>query len=197
LNDWRTSMIEAVVLAAGWSSRTSNYKMTLPLGEKTVLEHTVDALLSVCSKVIVVAGHNADKCRRVLEDRKEVKIITNPDFEKGMFSSVKQGVKELASDTFFVLPGDQPMVRPQTLTRILATDGDIVNPSFKGKKGHPVLFRNDCRQGILDMSKEGILRDFIHSRGAEVVDVEDEGVLLDIDTDEDYEKIKRTFFGKE
>ncbi|MCF8012282.1 MAG: nucleotidyltransferase family protein [Clostridiales bacterium] len=190
-------MIEAVVLAAGWSSRTSNYKMTLPLGEKTVLEHTVDTLLQICSKVIVVAGHNADKCREVLKDRKGVKIITNPDFDKGMFSSVQQGVKELGSDMFFVIPGDQPMVRPKTLTKLLATDGDIVNPSFNGKKGHPVLFRNDCRKGILDMPKDGILRDFIHSRGAEIVEVEDEGILLDIDTDEDYEKIKRSFFEKE
>jgi molybdenum cofactor cytidylyltransferase len=190
-------MIEAIVLAAGRSSRSSHYKMTLPLGDKTLIEHTVDTLLEICSKVIVVTGYNSQECQKLLEHRRGVLITLNPDFAKGMFSSVQQGIKELQSDTFFIIPGDQPMVQPQTLTRILATDGDIVNPSFKGKKGHPVLFRNDCRQGILDMPKEGILRDFIHNRGAEVVDVEDEGILLDIDTDEDYEKIKRTFFGKE
>ena len=190
-------MIEAIVLAAGWSSRTSNYKMTLPLGEKTVLEHTVDAMLEVCNKVVVVAGHNADECEKVLKKRQGVKMVVNRDFDKGMFSSVQRGLKELTNDIFFILPGDQPKVSPKTLTRLLAADGDIVNPSYKGKKGHPVLFRGDCRQGILAMPEDGILRDFIHSRESTVVDVEDEGILLDIDTDEDYEKIKETFFGKE
>ncbi len=186
-------MIEAVILAAGWSSRTSGYKMTLPLGDKTVLEHTVDVLLEICNKVVVVAGHNAEACEKVLQNRQDVKVVVNRDFDKGMFSSVQKGVEALTNDIFFVLPGDQPMVRPETLTRLLAADGDIVNPSYKGKKGHPVLFRGDCRQGILAMPEDGILRDFIHSRKTEVVEVEDEGILLDIDTDDDYERVKTKF----
>ena len=189
-------MIEAIVLAAGLSSRTSRYKMTLPLGEKSVIEHTADTLLDVCDNVIVVAGHKAQECEQVLKNRKHVKIIENPDFRKGMFSSVQCGVKELSSDTFFVLPGDQPMIKRQTLTKLLETEGYIVNPSFKGKKGHPVLFRNDCRKGILEMPEDGILRDFIHSLEANIVEVDDEGVLLDIDTDKDYEYIKKRFFEK-
>ncbi|SRR6056297_1458584 len=189
-------MIEAIVLAAGLSSRTSRYKMTLPLGEKTVIEHTVDTLLEVCDNVIVVAGHKARECEQVLQSHKGVRIVENPDFRKGMFSSVQCGVKELKSDTFFVLPGDQPMIKRQTLTKLMKTEGNIVNPSFKGKKGHPVLFRNDCREGIIEMPEDGILRDFIHSRKANVVEVEDEGILLDIDTDEDYEYIKKRFFEK-
>lgn len=187
-------MIEAVVLAAGLSSRVSHYKMTLPLGEKTVIEHTADTLLEVCDNVIVVAGHKAQECEQVLHNRKGVRIVENPDFRKGMFSSVQCGVKELSSDTFFVLPGDQPMIQKQTLTKLLEAEGDIVNPSFKGKKGHPVLFRNDCREGILAMPEDGILRDFIHSRKANIVEIEDEGIILDIDTDEDYEYIKKKFF---
>ena len=189
-------MIEALVLAAGLSSRTSRYKMTLPLGEKTVIEHTVDTLLEVCDNVIVVAGHKAQECEQALQNRNGIKMIENPYFREGMFSSVQCGVKELNYDTFFVLPGDQPMIKRQTLTKLLETEGDIVNPSFKGKKGHPVLFRNDCREGILEMPEDGILRDFIHARNANVIEVEDEGILLDIDTDEDYDYIKQRFFEK-
>jgi len=187
-------MIEAIVLAAGFSSRMSNYKMTLPLGEKTVIEHTVDKLLEVCDNVIVVAGHKANECKKVLNDRNGVTIIENPDYHKGMFVSVQRGVKQLTSETFFVTPGDQPMISAETLRILLETEGKIVNPVYKGKKGHPVLFRRNCRKGILSMSEDGILRDFIHSHESNVVEVEDEGILLDIDTDEDYEEIKMIFF---
>jgi molybdenum cofactor cytidylyltransferase len=189
-------MIEAVVLAAGLSSRMSSYKMTLPLGEKTVIEHTVDTLMEVCGKVYVVAGYRADECREVLRNRKNVKVVENPDYQKGMFVSVQRGVKHVTSDTFFITPGDQPMVKPATLRKMLKSEGDIVNPAYKGKKGHPVLFQNNCHLGILSMPENATLRDFIHSRWSNVVEVDDEGILLDIDTDEDYECIKKKFSEK-
>ncbi len=189
-------MIEAVVLAAGLSSRMSSYKMTLPLGKKTVIEHTVDTLLEVCDSIYVVAGYKAHECRQVLKNRSGVKIIENWDYHKGMFVSVQKGVKQITTDTFFITPGDQPMVKSETLRKLLESENDIVNPAYNGKKGHPVLFQNNCHLGILSMPENATLRDFIHSRRASVVEVEDEGVLMDIDTDEDYEYIKRKFSEK-
>ncbi len=186
-------MIEAVVLAAGYSSRTSRYKMTLPLGGKTVLQHTVDSLLTACNKVIVVCGHNARECKKLFQNRKGVIVSVNPNFDQGMFSSVQHGVSQLHSDIFFVIPGDQPMIKPETLTQLLAADGDIVNPAFRGKKGHPVLFRGNSKKGILNMPDNAVLRDFIHSNPSTVLDVDDEGILLDIDTDEDYENMVNRF----
>lgn len=187
-------MTEAVVLAAGLSSRTSHYKMTLYLGRKTVLAHTVDTMLRVCERVIVVAGHKAEACKKALAGRTNVKVVFNPGFESGMFSSVQRGVQELKSNTFFIIPGDQPVVSEHTLRKMLDADGAIINPAYKGKKGHPVLFRGQCREGILAMPADGILRDFIHAHPSRTVSVDDEGILLDIDEDKDYEAIKRKFF---
>lgn len=186
-------MIEAVILAAGYSSRTSRYKMTLPLGEKTVLQHTVDSFLKVCNKVIVICGHNARECKKMFSNQKGVIVTVNPNYSKGMFSSVQHGVSQLHSDIFFVIPGDQPMVKAETLTQLLAADGDIVNPAFRGKKGHPVLFRGNSKKGILDMPENAVLRDYIHSHPSTVLEVDDEGILLDIDTDEDYENMATRF----
>lgn len=184
-------MIEAIILAAGYSSRTTRYKMTLPLGKKTVVERTMDAMLTVCDWAVVVCGHNREKTAKCLSRYRRAQLVYNPDYELGMFSSVKRGVSELESDTFFIIPGDQPLVQPATLRKMLDAPGDIINPAFNGKKGHPVLFRNNCRKAILEMPEDGILRDFIHTRETRVIDVDDEGVILDIDTDADYEIVKK------
>lgn len=186
-------MTEAVVLAAGKSTRTSWYKMTLPLGHKHIIDHTTDALLQVCNRVIVVTGHNAHECKQALQHKQGVDLVHNPDYEKGMFSSIQRGVSALKGDTFFVLPGDQPLIMPDTLRQLLAAYGTIINPAYRGKKGHPVLFRNNSRKGILDMPSNAILRDFIHNRKSEVIEVNDPGILLDIDTDADYERIRKIF----
>lgn len=186
-------MIEAIVLAAGMSTRTTGYKMTLPLGDKSVLERTVDSLLAVCDRVIVVGGYNAGICCEALKDYPDIEIVINYQHHRGMFSSIKRGMQALEGDTFFVIPGDQPLVKKATLEKLLNTRGMIVNPSYHGKKGHPVLFRNDCRREILKMPDDGILRDFIHRHRAAVVDVDDEGILLDIDTDRDYMEIHKKY----
>ncbi len=96
-------MVTAIVLAAGLSRRMGEVnKLLLPFGEKTVLETTLDNILSSNIEVVlIVIGHEAPQVKKVLDDylrrntkfRRKFFIVENPDFEKGMTTSIQAGVK--------------------------------------------------------------------------------------------------------
>ncbi len=184
---------EGVILAAGFSERAGQFKMTLPIGDKTILEKCIEGMTSVCDRIIVVGGYNYDKIKKIVADIPNVEFCYNKNYEAGMFTSVKRGIREIKAERFFIIPGDQPLVKPETYRKLLSIDADIVIPRFNGKKGHPVLFASHHIPEILAMPDTAILRDFIHSKEATIVDVDDPGVGLDVDSPEDYEKIKVYF----
>ncbi len=185
--------VEGVVLAAGFSERAGEYKMELSLGDKTLLERCIEGMTTVCERIIVVGGYQYEKIEAIVEHLPNVESVNNENFRVGMFSSVRRGIREIQAGRFFIIPGDQPLVKPETYRKLLSIDADIVIPRFNGKKGHPVLFAGHFIQEILAMPDTAILRDFIHSKEAIVVDVDDPGVGLDVDSPEDYEKIKVYF----
>ncbi len=77
---------------------------------------------------------------------------------------------------------------------MLSTNGDIVIPTYKNIKGHPVLIKRRIINNILSGGYDS-LREFINENGFSTLCIEDEGVLLDIDTDQDYiDILNRTKF---
>jgi molybdenum cofactor cytidylyltransferase len=96
-------MMTAIVLAAGLSRRMGEVnKLLLPFGKKTVLETTLDNILSSnIDVVLIVIGHEAPQVKKVLDDylrrntgfRRKFFIVENPDFEQGMTTSIQAGVK--------------------------------------------------------------------------------------------------------
>jgi len=187
---------EGVILAAGFSERAGQFKMTLPLGDRTILEICIEGMISVCNRTIVVGGYNYNKIKEIVTDIPNVEFCYNKNYAMGMFTSVKRGIREINAERFFIIPGDQPLVKPDTYRMLLAVDADIVIPRYKGKKGHPVLFRSHLIEEILAMPDEAILRDFINQKSVVCIDIDDKGVLLDVDNPEDY-KIVKQYFEKE
>ena len=184
---------EGVILAAGFSERAGQFKMTLPIGDKTILEMCIEGMTSVCDRIIVVGGYNYDKIKEIVADIPNVEFCYNKNYEAGMFTSIKRGIREIGADRFFIIPGDQPLVQAETYRKMLAVDADIVIPRYKGKKGHPVLFRSHLIEEILAMPDEACLRDFIHSKNAVCIDLDDRGILLDVDNPADYKTVKQYF----
>jgi molybdenum cofactor cytidylyltransferase len=184
---------EGVILAAGFSERAGQFKMTLPLGDRTILEMCIKGMISVCDRTIVVGGYNYDKIKEIVADIPDVEFCYNKNFEMGMFTSVKRGIREIKAGRFFIIPGDQPLVKPDTYRMLLAVDADIVIPRYKSKKGHPVLFQSHLIEEILAMPDEAILRDFIHSKNAVCIDLDDRGILLDVDNPADYKTVIEYF----
>jgi putative nucleotidyltransferase with HDIG domain len=117
-----------------------------------------------------------------------------------MFSSVVTGVTSLDADcdAFFLLPVDVPLVRPQTVELLMRSFADagcgIVFPALGGERGHPPLIARAYRDAILGWDGEDGLRGFLarHVGDSALVETGDEGVLLDMDTPAEYERLRDT-----
>ncbi|MDR1702193.1 MAG: NTP transferase domain-containing protein, partial [Sporomusaceae bacterium] len=200
--------IAGIVVAAGYSSRMGRFKPLLELGEKTVLERAVESLRQGgVEDVLVVGGHFFERLGPVLE-KMRVDVVYNPIYEQGMFSSVVAGLKALLGkpaqfEAFFLLPGDIPLIRARTI-RELVREGKrsgaaLVQPVFNGQAGHPPLIGAKCFESILGGDSEDGLRGVLSKFAADKreVAVIDQGILLDMDLPEDYEKLVRFYAGRE
>jgi molybdenum cofactor cytidylyltransferase len=186
--------VDAVILAAGYSSRVGDFKPALDFYGKSILQRCIESMSNICENIIVVGGHQYGVICDIVRDISKVKTVKNEHVELGMFFSVKTGIKAVESDRFFIIPGDQPVVKTETFKTLLQHDEDIVIPRYNGKKGHPVLFKSEFIPEILSWVDTEILRNYIHSKtNVGIVDVDDPGIGLDVDTADDYEKIKKYY----
>ena len=187
--------IDGVILAAGYSRRAGSFKMELPLGEKTLLERTIDGMMNFCSRVIVVAGYKSEKIFPLKTKYANVDIVLNPLYARGMFTSVQAGIRQVTSGWFFFTPGDYPLVSRTVYQQLLEASNQfpgaaILIPVFKNRKGHPILLNRTVVKELLEEPQDSNLRNFIRRKGFVVVEVEDDSILLDIDTGEDYQLAK-------
>jgi len=189
-------MICAIVLAAGLSRRMGVQKLLLPFGGKTVIAHIVDQLLaSTIDEVYVVTGHQAERISGELSGLR-VSIVNNPDFESGMLSSVRCGLRALPEQCKGVLValGDQPSITSKLVDQMLqsfcAAEKRILVPCFDGKRGHPILFSEVYRQEILTRYDDVGLRGLLHAHPDEVFEltVPTSSVLSDMDVPQDYRR---------
>ena len=189
-------MIAAVVLAAGTSSRLGTPKQLLPYQGRPVLAVVVQNLLnSPLDCVLVVIGHRAEEVAPALNGL-PVDVVVNGQYATGQASSIKAGLAALGGGVeaaLFVL-GDQPLVKPGTIKMLVEgyrTGGGIVAPFYKGRRGNPVLFDRLFFQEMASLEGDTGAREIIgrHPECFRRIDVPDPGVLLDIDTWEDYRRL--------
>jgi CTP:molybdopterin cytidylyltransferase MocA len=174
-------------------------KPLLKIGAKTVLERVISVFTEAGIKdVRVILGYRHSELLPQIEEC-GASWIRNYQWEQGMFSSVKAGVAAIGGSTrcFLVMPVDIPMVEPATIDKLVDVfdqSGKFVcYPTFRGKRGHPPLISTQYRYEILQWENPGGLGGFLKQKRADAidVDVEDEGILLDIDTPEDYRNLLR------
>lgn len=182
----------AIVAAAGLSRRMGAEKVLLPLGRSTILETVLTSLAAAGVDDVVVVVRPDLQAARVAAERAGARVVENPNPRAELLSSIRLGLSALASslDAFFVWPADHPLISPGTL-RILLDAGSTetaVIPTFDGRRGHPALVGSGFRPAVLDGSLEGGLRQLWRQREDAVreLEVPDRGVLLDINTPDDY-----------
>ena len=191
-------MISAIVLAAGEARRMGQFKLLLPWEGKTILEHVLDNLLqSQVNEVILVLGHEAHRILKRIPTQK-IKVVINTDYREGMSSSLRKGLAAMKekSTAFLVVLGDQPGIRKEIINQLIQSfhqsreKRKIVLPTYKGRRGHPVLFSIQYHEEILrlrgDIGARQILKD--HPEHTIEVEIDSDTILLDIDTPEDYNK---------
>jgi molybdenum cofactor cytidylyltransferase len=178
--------VQAVILAAGLSTRSGQWKMGLPLGDRTVLQRCVDSMRRAVPRIWVVTGWQADRVQALFGDDPQVKLVPNPHYRQGMFSSVQAGLARVEAARAFLTPGDYALISPVVYDRMLQVEAEIVIPTYHRKKGHPVLLSQAAIAEILALPGDAILRDYIQAKGFATLEVDDDGILLDIDTPQDY-----------
>lgn len=189
-------MISAVILAAGMSKRMGIPKQLMDYNGKPMLRVVVENTIKApVDEIIVVLGNEAIQAARSLEGL-AVKLAVNKNYAKGQSTSVRAGlelVERRARGVLFVL-GDQPLVKVETIRLLVDSfkeKGGIAAPFYNGVRGNPVLFENSllqCADEIRgDQGARGIIE--LHPGLLNRVDVNDPGVLIDIDTWEDYRRL--------
>jgi len=184
------SVPEGILLAAGRSSHSGTFKMELPLAGKPLLLWSLEAMAAVCRRIIVVAGYAPEKIRSLVNGRPEVEVAVNENFAAGMLGSIQAGCRSVRAPRFFVLPGDMPLVRPRVYRKLLAAEAEVVVPIFRGRRGHPVLLQGNLIPALLDEPLTSSLGRFIARRACAAVEVDDLGILADLDMMADVKKIE-------
>jgi len=189
------SGLTAVIPAAGLSSRMGRFKPLLPLDGGTVLSRCI-GLFKECGveRVVVVTGKRADDVAACAMEAGAM-AVHNPAFEQGMYSSVLTGVRALEPDAegFFMLPADIPLVRPETVKRLMdefqRRRSTVLYPRFNGERGHPPLIGCEAVPAILAHHGQGGLRAVLDGfeSDARELDVADFGTVHDLDHPEDYD----------
>lgn len=178
--------VEGIILAAGLSTRARTHKMILDVAGKTVIERCIESMYGSCSKIVVVGGHKIENISSLMHNYEKTKLVFNPDYEEGMFRSIRAGLEHIEADKLFLIPGDYPLVDKATYFSMLKIHKGIVIPRYKGIKGHPILIDGAHLDDLKSNSEYKSMRDFVDSHGANFLEVEDKGILRDIDTMEDY-----------
>ena len=189
------SRFGAIVLAAGLSSRMSENKVLLPWrdGKPLVAHAAAKYLQAGIETVIVVTGRDAAEVQEALAAL-DTRCVHNPDYATGeILSSVKTGLRAMPDEiaAVFIQPADMPCMPADVIPRLAAAHepGWNTAPRFKGQRGHPVLLDRAYWRAMLDLPAGAMPRDALRGTQLRSLDVKDEGVLLDIDTRETYERV--------
>lgn len=174
-------------------------KLLLDWGNKTVIEQVIENYLDAgFDQCVIVSGKFHNDIQR-LASQYDIPVVYNKDFGNGeMTTSLQVGIKHLPPDSQAVMValGDQPFLKTATIqeihTAFTKKPSMILMPSIHQRRGHPWIIQRDLFQEILDISPPATLRDFIknHEKDIQYKVVKDPAILLDMDTPEDYEKLR-------
>lgn len=188
--------VAAIIPASGRSSRMGTSKALLDADGKTFLERVAGALAAGgCGPLFVVVE---DLRSPVAATARTAGCIPvgNPDPSEGPISSIRAALSVLPAEVeaFAICPVDHPRVEPSTVRALLedfaAHGAPVTLPVHDGERGHPALFRRDLSDELRAPGLPEGARTVVERHGGDVreVPVDDEGILVDIDTLPEYRR---------
>ncbi len=196
--------LTAMILAAGAATRMGRPKQLLPLGDRCLLQHAVDAAAGSClDEIIVVLGHRAQEIRAALQLPREgaVRIVTAPDYAHGQSASLRAGLRAASpqAQAVAILLGDQPGVSSQLIDRLAAAyvagGSPVLRPVYcdaAGSRvpGHPVFLDRSVWPDVDKLQGDEGARTLISAHPQWLLEIPIDGEPpLDVDTWSDYERV--------
>ena len=150
-------MISAILLAAGKSMRMKGEnKLIKQIHGIPLINHSVKNILdSSIDELIIVLGHQNEIIEKIINKNKKIKFVFNKDFNSGMASSIKTGIKNLSKKTqaFFICLADMPMINKDIFNKLIkhVNNKEIIIPTYKNQQGNPVLFSITMKDEIMNI----------------------------------------------
>ena len=193
-----TKKLSILILAAGNSSRLRSPKQLIEFEGQTLIERITETALSISGEVLIVLGGNSELILPKLERFNNViSTIYNPDWKEGMGTSIRIGVEKLAenSDLIIILLSDQPFISKVLLQNMLQiyakTQNPIVSCVYSNTLGVPILFDKSVFPELLKLNGDKGAKSFLHLYKDRISTIDFPEGIVDIDTLEDVENLKR------
>ncbi len=192
--------VAAVILAAGESKRLGQPKQLLDFKGKTFIENVIEETVIVgLSPIIVVLGFESEKIQEKLDKySSKIKIVINHEWETGQSSSLRVAIPSLFKNTYSIfLLADQPQITSALLIKLVQTvhntRKNIVATFVGGIRSNPVAFSRDLFPELAEIKGDQGGRFLFGKYEIEKMEWEDERILIDVDTPEDYARLKQAY----
>ena len=180
-----------ILLAAGQSVRFGNNKLLQSLPDGTpLITRAVRNMRPAVDRLIVVVPPKHTLLAGMVANE-DVELIVNPQATDGMGRSLACGVAaSLEAAGWIIGLADMPWIQPATIRQIVSAldDGqELVAPRYHDRRGHPVGFHHDFGPELLKLQGDEGARTILeqHASELQLIDVDDPGILLDVDTPAD------------
>lgn len=190
-------MIAAVILAGGESQRMGLPKQTLRVGGVPMLQVVLDTVRRTkVDLVVIVLGAHESEVRKEVDFRNE-RVVVNRAHREGMSASIRAGLSEVqGAEAALIILGDQPLISPKTIDALIEayrrSGRSIIVPVFQGRRGNPVLFDRSLFDEVMqvtgDIGAKAVVK--AHHEETLEVPVDDHGVVVDIDSPADYDRLR-------
>ncbi len=200
-----------IILAAGESTRMGRDKALLPIPKQTaavgallhpqtLLSSAIRALSEYCDLILVVGGRNFETIAPVVYAEGAF-LVRNPEPERGQFSSLQIGLRELLNhgrDNGMVTLVDRLPPQPTTLHQLLTAfanrehDTWAIVPEYEGKHGHPFLIGREMIEAFLQAPAAATAREVEHANQTRLayIPTDDPLVIANLNTPEDYSSLQ-------
>lgn len=192
----RAERVAALMLAAGYSRRFGSDKRRQLLADgRSLLAASLALPCARLDEVWLVLRPDEAVAQLGLSDR--VRLVQHPSTTQGMGHSLAAGIARLQAESsaqaVAIFLADMPLIRRDSLDALLAQASarNIVQPSYRGSRGHPVLIGRDFWPQLAALSGDAGARRVLqrNAEAVQIVELDDPGVLQDVDTREDWQQL--------
>lgn len=186
-----------LILAGGLSSRMDFPKPWLRYGEHFTFLERIIHLYQKADVTAIATVINSDFCKKPWAEKtaavsQTCSVIVNDHSALGRLHSIQLGLQHLGVDKLFIHNVDSPFVGEKLITALLAahSGSGVTIPVKEGRKGHPILIGPDVKKAILEhYAAFNSLRDLIIKFEQQLVETDDDGIFVNINTRQQYEQL--------